>query len=331
MGFQVSFSIKRKHLSLTQGYAGDPQVITCGVGTTLTATVWGSESSTASFLWEQIAGPEVTWLTPLDQLVVSFNKNALPGNSNLDVQFRFWINKGTSVEFYSDVWIYSTPTSFGSVGGSTMNTFISFRNNDQVEFPVSDTSVEIVKSLNNVDYSLRWPEPTNQTSRLQTDVQQFISGEWVTIGITTGNVSEFSPIDPLQPYRVIVSKDHIEPGVISDRTQHYSPVSVYYGDIQTQYSAGVATHSLPTGNSIFNTVYIERTLALLDQTESQGTVGISYASNVNTIYNLVTIERTITGCVPDDTSFGTSSISYANFNTVYNYVVTQLGGVVVGG
>ena len=334
MGFQVSFSIRRKQLSLTRGYAGDDQFIICANGTTLTATLWGSKPEKAVLLWEQTEGPDVTWLTPLNQISVSFTKNILQGNAFIDVKFRLWINKGTKFEQFSDIWVYSTPTSFGSIGSQYVMNITAYRNVDTTDFPVGGSStIQVIPSLT-VDggYQLRWNSPANPHLIVQTDMQQFINGAWETIGITTGKTSFFDGIDPTQSYRLIVTKNRTELGVVSDFTYFTSSPSQRLPDDLTYYSAG--TSSVEFGinsNSVYNQTYIERTLIGLQPLQSEGSSGVSYASNVNTIYNVVTIERTITGCPPGD-SYGTISVSgYAGANTIYNHAVVQIGGVVVGG
>ena len=334
MGFQVSFSIRRKKLQPTIGNAGEDQFITCAPGSTLTATVTGSDVNSASFLWEQIDGPAVTWLTSLDLLVVSFEKNILAGNVNQDVQFRFWVNKGTPVEQFSDIWVYSTPTSFGSIGSQYVMNITAYRNVDTTDFPVGGSStIQVIPSLT-VDggYQLRWNSPANPHLIVQTDVQQFINGAWETIGITTGKTSFFDGIDPTQSYRLIVTKNRTELGVVSDFTHFTSLPSQRLPDDLTYYSAGTSGVEFGiNSNSVYNQTYIERTLINLQGLQSEGSSGVSYASNVNTIYNVVTIERTITGCPPGD-SYGTISVSgYAGANTIYNHAVVQIGGVVVGG
>jgi hypothetical protein len=334
MGFQTSFSIKRNSLSVTEGRAGNDQFLTCGTGTTLSATVWGAISPSTTFWWEQISGPVVTWTTPVNQQTVSFLKNTLPANANLDVQFRFWINKGKGplYERYSDMWAYSTPTSFGKIG-QTITPLVSFKNDDISDFPLSSINVEIVFShINPTNYQLRWTHPLNPTLITQTDVQQFINGAWETIGVVTGGITWFDPVDPILPHRVIVTKNKISTGVVSNVTQFASPPSVRYPDIVTTLSQGTSSvHNVINSNTIFNVTTIDRTLALLDQSDSHGTLSTSFVNNVNTIYNVNTIERTLIGVVPDDTSFGTVSTNYAGMNVIYNYTVSQLGGVVVGG
>jgi len=336
MGFQVCVSIKRDTVPITYGMAGDDQFITCSSGTTLTATLWGYRPQTATLLWEQISGPAVQWQTPQNQATVSFLKNNLQGNSNIDIKFRLWINKskGPTLEQYSDVWVYSTPTSFGGIGGQYAMNVTAYRNVDATDFPVGGSStIQIIPSLTTVGgYQLRWNSPANPHLIVQTDIQQFINGAWETIGITTGNISFFDGIDPTYSYRLIVTKNRIEQGVGSDFTYFTSSPSQRLPDDLTNYSAGTSSVDFGINSlSVYNQIFIERTLLSLQPLQSEGSSGVSYASNVNTIYNVVTIERTITGCPPGDSNGAISVSGYAGANTIYNHAVVQIGGVVVGG
>ena len=105
MPFQVSFSAKTTPKGIITNFtAGPDQVVVCDTTVFLEATVNGDLTG-HTFLWEQIDGDPVTFLTPLNQFAISYTTANF-----LDKTFRFFIDKGTGIEQFDDVFMFSTPT-----------------------------------------------------------------------------------------------------------------------------------------------------------------------------------------------------------------------------
>ena len=340
MSFQTSFSIITSRVPTTYGFAGDPAYVICATGATLTATVWGTNVGTSTFLWEQIFGPAVTFTTPVNQVSVSFQKNIL--NPNSDVQMRFWINKGRgpSLEKYSDVWVYSTPTSSGAVNqlfGSNSNTITV--NDDASDFPIAFGSLQIVPSMDLSTYALRWTYPGTPAAIVQVDIQQYVNGVWTTVGIVTSGLSYYQPVDPTQTYRVMITKQRStkigSATKLSEVVKFISAPAVYFSGGVYELSTGTAENSYTIGsNTIYNVSTMVRSLSVLaadGSIISTGTSGTA-SGNVTTINNFNTIVCSLTGIVPNDLpSTGTVGTQYGGVNRIYNYTVTTIGGVHIGG
>lgn len=85
----------------------DDIVAICDDQVTMSAVVNGNLTH-RTFWWELISGPAVLWITPQDQLVVTWAPADIVRTDRL---FRFYINKDdpANEEVY-DVWVYATPT-----------------------------------------------------------------------------------------------------------------------------------------------------------------------------------------------------------------------------
>lgn len=92
--------------------AGPNQFAICDPSATLTGTVTlePGDLTVHSYLWEQISGTPVTWLTPLTGFTVSYTTT-----SSDDKRFRFTADKNTSSEKFDEVIIYGTPTSTATI------------------------------------------------------------------------------------------------------------------------------------------------------------------------------------------------------------------------
>lgn len=106
MPFQVIFSVYNEPPGIiTFMSAGEDFTAICNPSVTLSAIIIGDLTG-HTFLWEQISGSVVIWNTPLNQITVSYSPTL-----NDNKSFRFWVDKGTPVEKFSDINAFSTPTS----------------------------------------------------------------------------------------------------------------------------------------------------------------------------------------------------------------------------
>jgi len=326
------------------GYAGDPQVIICAAGTTLKARIWGGPVEKATYHWEQLSGPTVTWTSPINGITATFLKNEI--DPYKDVQFRFWINKDSDIFYkkFSDVWIYSTPLSSSRAAGYSASTFNAFINNNINDFPIDQLSVEIVTGFSIDTYMLNWKYPATPANLLDTIIQKLVNGVWVNIGTAPRYSNTFGPVDRNQNYRIIVTKDDETklPSnkflVTSNLSQYASPPAVRFpeGSLPpyTTMSSSKAINSISINSNTFTAYDVqERTLSLLGPNISSGIInGNTFTANSNTITGHNVLERTLLDLnVSNIPSTGRASFSFAFGNTITNYTVSQLGGVVIGG
>ncbi len=85
----------------------DDIFIVCDTLVTMTAVIVGNTTNRA-FLWEQVSGPSITWLTPQNQLSVQWEPLSLVRQDRL---FRFYVDKGDPLnEQVFDGYVFATPT-----------------------------------------------------------------------------------------------------------------------------------------------------------------------------------------------------------------------------
>jgi len=85
----------------------DDLFIICDTLVTMTAVIVGNTTN-RTFLWEQVSGPSITWLTPQNQLSVQWSPLSLVRQDRL---FRFYVDKGDPLnEQVFEMYVFATPT-----------------------------------------------------------------------------------------------------------------------------------------------------------------------------------------------------------------------------
>ena len=176
MPFQVSFSAKTTPKGVITSFtAGDDQVVVCDTTVNLEATVIGDLTG-HTIIWEQVSGVAVTFITPLDQLAISYTTANFQ-----DKIFRFTIDKGTGIEQFDDVVMNSTPTYPYFIGTPDENCLINFGASLRGDAPFLEIRVEIPTVFNDIPVNecgtntkpeLFWSEPDNAEFLVQYVVQQ---------------------------------------------------------------------------------------------------------------------------------------------------------------
>jgi hypothetical protein len=106
MPFQVVYSTYKNVAGVVFSISAGPDVqVGCATEVTLTASFVGDDTG-HRFEWEQIEGTPVTWITPTDQLTVTFTVGTYDNK-----KFRFWMDKGSFSQLFDDVNVWSSPVS----------------------------------------------------------------------------------------------------------------------------------------------------------------------------------------------------------------------------
>jgi len=141
----------------------------------LEATVVGDLTG-HTFIWEQIDGVAVTFNTPLDQFAINYTTANFQ-----DKTFRFTIDKGTGIEQFDEVIMFSTPTYPYFVSTPDENCLINFGASLRGDAPFLEIRVELPTVFNdtivnecgtNTKPELFWSEPDNAEFLVQYVVQQ---------------------------------------------------------------------------------------------------------------------------------------------------------------
>lgn len=194
MPFQVSYSHKATPAGVINFFdAGADQVTVCDTTVSMTATVIGDLTG-HTIVWEQISGTAVTWITPLDQLSVSYTTATFD-----DKVFRFYIDKGAAGEQFDDVNIFGAPT-FQYYGGlPDQNCIINFGsglrcNRPQVEVihALPTTPISVVECHTSSIPQLRITYPCDESNILI----QFVVQERSIAGAWTDEAIIPAPADP---------------------------------------------------------------------------------------------------------------------------------------
>ncbi len=168
MPFQVSFSHRSTPKGVIDSFtAGPDQIVICDLTVFLEATVVGDLDG-HTIIWEQIDGVAVTFNTPLNQLAINYTTANFQ-----DKTFRFTIDKGTGIEQFDDVNMFSTPT-FPYYGGvPDQNCNINFGSSLHCNQPVVEetyafptTPITVSECSTTTTPLLRWTYPCDQSNTL---------------------------------------------------------------------------------------------------------------------------------------------------------------------
>lgn len=205
--------------------AGKDQFAICNAETTLVGTVGGTDSETMPVEWEMIDGGVITWLSPIDQKVVTY-----ASKFSEDKIFRFYINKGTDIEVYDDVIVYGAPQSVPHAYPSQ----ITRESSSGIGFTLkwllgfNGETVEYLTSRTDGDAMLLWSNPSSQPysvteytleRRSRSDV------EWeyvITIPYSEDNV--YNNPERGYVYRVIAITNSVDNTFTSNNV--YTPVTL---------------------------------------------------------------------------------------------------------
>jgi hypothetical protein len=228
--------------------------------------------------------------------------------------------------------MYSTPTSTGSVGMSSMGTFSSFVNNDVNDFPVQPLSVETRLASDGVSYIVKWSAAYSPELITQIDVQQYVTGAWTTIGVVYPPFISYGPVEKNGIYRIVVTKNEPKVGIEHRLSRFVSTPSVRFPDPSTTVTSVGNIYYRAEVSSISDFNVMNRTLVVVPMT-STGTLSTTISTDTNYINNYNTITRTLIALVlPDIPLISEGAVSsYADQNKITNYTVSQIGGVVIGG
>ena len=327
MGFQVSLCATINSSLITVSIR--PDVISpCIVSLDLIATVTSGRASEHTFLWEQISGSQVVFITPVNQLFVSCTLL-----DSTDKVFYFWVDKGTAKEVYYIFNYRGTATETTALTGS--NTFIcnglQIDNGSPIcstifatqQLFIPPTSGSIV--INDPNLVLRWNLPTNIVGLQGLQVEQIINGVWVS-------VLTLLPTDPQILLNAINNANYrIKTTYIIDGGRYSQYSCVYCAAINTaNYNAYVDDIISSLGNNTVTTPgVVNYTLITSDMVTSE-LLDIIPVTGVNIIQGITTTLYTL---ITSDmvTSELLDIIPVTGVNTITRPVVVYLGGTTIGG
>lgn len=170
MPFQISLHSNVKQRGVINSFsAGEDQIAICAPEVTLVATIDGVLAGHTVF-WEQLSGDQVLWLTPQNQIVVTF---ATVSAGSTDRVFRFYVDKGTPLEQHDDIVVWGTPTeqetTLVSICSIPPSTDIACRNipcdSVHIEYDLGAPTIMGTATVNPLTgYSIAWNSPTCDTN-----------------------------------------------------------------------------------------------------------------------------------------------------------------------
>ena len=161
--------------------AGPDLFAICVPDATLTATVTlePSDITVHSYLWEQVSGNPVTWITPINQLSASYTTLDFS-----DKKFRFTVDKNTQSELFDEVVVFGTPTSSMPFSAGHSSQIETSCRRVTLSFLANATSVGSLQLTSS--YELNWTTPTcDETEHL---VEYLVQrkpalGPWITFDV----------------------------------------------------------------------------------------------------------------------------------------------------
>lgn len=313
MPFQVSFSAKSTPKGLIDFFtAGPDQVVVCDTTVFLEATVVGDLTG-HTILWEQVDGVAVTFNTPLNQFAINYTTANFQ-----DKTFRFYIDKGTGIEQFDDVIMFSTPT-FPYYGGlPDQNCIANLGGSLRCDRPSlsigfqqpSGLSTEILIECGaNTTALLEWTAPCAIDKLIQYVVQQrIVAGPWTDEAILPPSALSHVPLVLGASYQVVAIIQEDNSAVSS------APSNNAYHD-------GIPGNSPSTGGEV---------IALTQTMQVQTTPHAGLPSAKVTAYELFL--KTLLVCIPDD--FEDQWLPDGGLTKhvrVPSYVVLDLEGGDIGG
>jgi len=172
-----------------------------------TVTLEPSDITVHSYLWEQVSGGPITWITPVNQLTSSYTTLDFG-----DKTFRFTVDKNTQSELFDEVVVFGTPTVTMLFSADTQSEIDTACRRVTLSFLANATSVGSIELT--TSYELNWTAPTcDETERL---VEYLVQrkpalGPWITFGVVPfGNPRTFDTPNITDVFRVVSIYDDNE-------------------------------------------------------------------------------------------------------------------------
>lgn len=208
MSFNVVLTSKQPlsgHVSFVS--AGIDSVFTCRNVVSMSATVVGDLRG-HTVEWEQISGAPVQFLSPTNELEMTFTFN-----SRDDKQFRFYMDRGTPMEWYDDVWAWQTPTDthyHASQIPSNSHTISGINNSNWdstsvhviTEFVDYNTAFKGYASATDTNKALFWVKPPDSQYVTHYVIQRWENGAWTDFAVTNAKV-QYAPVENGYNYRLL--------------------------------------------------------------------------------------------------------------------------------
>lgn len=317
MPFQISLSNGAHPLGVIATFdAGVDQYATCAPSVTLTATVVGNLGG-HQISWEQVTGDtQIIWVTPTNQLTVTYT---VIGGGSSDRVFRFYVDKGTPIQQYSDITVWGTPTETQAYAVSSLTVLQSIEQSCK-SIPCSSVSVfygfpppsaaGTVAVNPSTGFYMTWSAPTclsiSGTDTSYVSVIQNNNGQNTVLGAFMLPTVNVIPIPT--PYDIYYLTTTYTQG---SNIYHQTPCR--YGQVQPSNVTNIyATDTALSPNVIPKSQATYYSLTILtDPVSTNATVASVTVSSSAVYYSLVAL--------PDPMSTQTTILSTINTNRVVQY------------
>lgn len=292
--------------------AGIDQFRICDPDAVLVATVefLPGDPFTHSFVWEQVAGTPVTWITPLNTLTAAYTT----ANGD-DKHFRITSDKGTPVARFDEIVVFGTPTSTLATETTAQLTLTSACRHVSLSFLMEASSIGFIQETTN--YRLNWTLPCDTDTLVEYHVQRKPAlGPWITFEVVPGGSTRTS-VSPniIDNFRILTV--YLDGGQYGSNII-YAPTSGLSGILPLELTAE------PTYNVTISTYAVAELTLSTKQLDS--VLGTTQTYNVTiptyAVDDLSLITKDVTHNLPTANIFSI---------TIPTYVVDDLTGGDIGG
>jgi len=337
MPFQVIYSEFSRQPGVINSFnAGEDQIVVCDPTITLTATVNGDLFG-HTILWEQVSGAPVNFVTPTDQLIVSYENGSgspLTGGTFDDKVFRFWIDKGSTdpnnPPMFDDVNIFGAPTEqlYNDISTTLVGLGQGHKDSNvptNVLVILEDDGAECSATA----FDLIWdPPPNEEVPVVRYQIEEYAAGVgFATIGFVKPTVRRFNNIVVGRSYRILTVLANGSKGISklvwADPTQNRFAQSSSFTSIAANDGATISNFEL-------NLVTL---VPCVDpQLDNNNTYNDITTLSGGVISNFDVIERSLTQCIDPQLD---NNNSYNDISTkpavITDFTVIDLTGGQVGG
>jgi len=294
--------------------AGPDIFAICVPDASLSATVVlePSDLTVHTYLWEQVNGGPITWITPVNQLTASYTTLDFG-----DKTFRFTVDKNTTSELFDEVVVFGTPTATMPFSAGQSSQIETSCRSVTLSFLANATSIGSLELT--TSYELNWTAPTcDETERL---VEYLVQrkpalGPWITFDVVPAG-------DPRTTVTPNIT-DVFRVWVVYDDNENYASNLIY---APTSGKSGILLSDMVLSSDATSQVILYDVDDLSLITMSTVT-NIGFSSDATSQVTLYTIDdlSLITMSTITNIGFGSGETSQVTF-----YEVDDLTGGNIGG
>ena len=321
--------------------AGQDQNVLCAVIVQLQANIIQGDLDSHSFEWEQIEGTPVA-LNDADTLSPWFiNPNTT------DLIFRFWIDRGTPFEKFSDVNIFrelaSSATGSITISGNASSQAVLElgRTSSEVRVPHSimivptsysdQTNTLISNVCKTGPFMIMWEQPTGRSIYnilLGVEIQKLVNGDWVIDGVQVPE-RRYWNIENGVTYRLVPIWQDLLRNVVSKETSNI----LYRSPVNEKPRRSAVTVSAMPGLSIAGQTQLTSFSTFIPSLISKSVEANANASIVTAgLSQLTSFSTFIPGlaALPEPATSATPAPSIAGASNDLTVYVFRVSGISIG-